>query len=140
MSIRRIGLLFIVCLVAGCSREQEAKLPFIYPKAIVTASYQSDSARINVAGNYLHDVHGKAKQYGGGAGMGNGAAEMHYEYVGTAFVPLDDFGKEFNYADVYVFRVKTATDGPCRVIPFVFKGGNEIVFDQDGLMVAMKAE
>jgi hypothetical protein len=129
----------LLAIAFGCDRSAVTKTPFAHGKAVFHATAGGDSATSPVEENYSLDGKGQPARYQGRMALQQGAIEVRWEFVGTAFCPVTADGRAWDYTDVYALVITQDGNDP-ETIPVVYSGGQLMVVDAPGLRVELREE
>jgi len=133
-----VSSVFLVAVI-GCGKSETKQPPLIHSQAVFHAEAGGDTGSSAVLKNYKMDEDGKASKYQGRVLLQQGAIEIRYEFVGTAFCPVSADGKQWNNADVYVVVITDKRHDPVPVImPVVFRGDEVVVLEKPDLRIAIR--
>ena len=142
MRSHMLSALFIagMLLSQGCGKQQAVSQPELFHGgAVLIVEADSDKGESPVEKNFKVGPDGKPVAYGGGVGLLNGNLKIQYQFVGTAFCQYRHDPDDWNYADVYVISI-TKPDRPVETIPFVYKGGRQVVVQREALRIEMSQQ
>ena len=132
-----------VTMIIGCAREArlgrtEQLVPFVHPKAVVKVTFTPQAGNVRGKCDWSIPVAKNLSLSGlryKGSAVHNDIG-IAYQYIGkTDGIGVDAATGCSETADVYVFRMPHLPQEPMEVVPIVYTGGTQVVFETDELKV-----
>ncbi len=123
-------------IFAGC-RKPATQTTITYPNAVITSETENDKSKSVVSQNPSIDNSGR--KFSASMALNNGTVKIEYQFAGTAFCQVDPVKNIQKNVDIYVFQI-IQPNQPAEVVPFIYKGGSQVVWDRSNIRVMIEQQ
>jgi hypothetical protein len=127
--------ILVLVIISGCRKSPAQPASFKYPQAVIVAELGNETVRVAVN----KTISPETKKYSDTITLSNGSIKIQYEFIGTAKYQADTTKDVWDFADDYVFNI-TQPGQPAQSVPFIYKGGNQTVYDRSNIRIILEQQ